>query len=145
MSSESHIEYSNEDRERLKTPITFAEWRLNHFKKTVGIDIIDRTIGTIIDFVRAFLGQNNDSSEWGNVLRVIVPSAIYVSLIIVTIGNNAWFSGKLNFNIYRILALMLLYIISYSELNYLKFLTIFLLGIVFEMVFIILQMGSEES
>jgi hypothetical protein len=139
MSSEARAEYKKATSEHYKTPISFAEWRVRELKKTEGTDIINRTIDNIIELVNAFLGQGNDSPVGGDILRVIVPSAIYLGLIIAT------FSVEFNFNIYRILALMLLYIISYTELKYSQFFTIFLLGIGFEMVFIILKRGSVES
>jgi cation transport ATPase len=123
----------------------FAQDRMNKLKKPITTGVINNTIDTIIRLVNGFLGQSNDNQLSNNVMGVIVPFAIYVGLIVVTFGSNIWFSRKFNFNIYRILALLVLYIISYTELKKMQFFVFFLLGIGFEIWFIVLQYRSVES
>jgi len=171
------------------TPVAFAKWRINEFKKPVRGGIINETIDTAIEFVNSILGQyiENDTHSWGhkfeqfedgdmalrpynrkmsiflrglrlipqgfsifalapgapgNIRRIIMPIILYIGLCVGTIGL---FGGEYIFNIYRLLALLLLYVISYTELTYWWFCLVFLIGIGFEIVFIVLQSVSEES
>ena len=77
----------------------------------------------------------------GKYRRILMPIIIYGGLFAGTLGAF----GEYNFNIYRLLALLLLYIISYTELTYGWFCILFLIGIGIEIGVIVLQMESEES
>jgi len=108
----------------------------------------------IINSIRAVVGMFTSSfiqfdaaiEMFGNFGKVIVPLIIYTTLIVVTVGSEMpWFHRRYNFNIYRLLTLLLVYIISYSELKYLGFIVIFLASIGVEIWLIIQQKGRVES
>jgi hypothetical protein len=97
-------------------------------------------------FTSSFIQTDGFIKSAGNFGRVIVPFIIYVTLIVVTIGSEMpWFHRRYNFNIYRLLALLLLYIISYTELKYLGFMAIFLGSIGVEMWLLLQQKGRVEN
>jgi len=77
--------------------------------------------------------------EFGNVGRVIVPLIIYGTLFIVTLGSES------NYNTYRLLALLLLYIISYTELKYLGFMVIFVVSIVLEILWLFFKTNENQN
>jgi hypothetical protein len=88
-------------------------------------------VSNIIRFIPGIFNSSSYQAEWfvtrfGNVGRVIVPLIIYVTLFGLTFGSES------NYIIYRLLALLLLYIISYTELKYVWFMFIFLCSIAFE-------------
>jgi hypothetical protein len=182
MSTTPAVDYKEANKEHYKTPLAFAEWRVNELKKPVAGGIINETIDAIIELVNGILGQHieNDTQSWGhnfeqfedmtlprnkrimswvlrwplnlasvlslfpglsgNVRRVIMPVIIYIAIILATVIEDYYY-----YNIYRILALLLLYIISYTELTYGRFCIIFLLGIAIEILVIAYQSGDEES
>jgi hypothetical protein len=137
-----------------ETPLEFAKWRVNELKKPQQSGIINEKIDTVIQLVSGILGQYNRDggdrefdgistsslyqSDWfvkkiGNIRRVIVPFIIYVTLIGVTFGSES------NYNTYRLLALLLLYIISYTELKYVWFMIIFLGSIALETTWLLIK------
>jgi cation transport ATPase len=138
-------EDKKEPKEHFETTLSFAKWRVNELKKDQDVGIINETIATVIESVNGILGQYNNSPTWGNAIRLIMPCMIYISFAIVTFGNDIWFSHEFNLNVYRILALLVLYIISYAEMKYSYFVAIFITGIVIELLFIILNSGSGDS
>ena len=77
-------------------------------------------------FTSSFIQLDVAITKLGNFGKVIVPLIIYISGLIIALTSDY------NFNIYRLLALLLVYIISYSELKYLGFILIFVLSIGFE-------------
>tara|TARA_Y100000389_G_scaffold183983_1_gene201988 strand:- start:1285 stop:1905 length:621 start_codon:yes stop_codon:yes gene_type:complete len=77
-------------------------------------------------FTSSFIQLDAAIKMFGNFGKVIVPLIIYTSGLLITL------TSEYNFNIYRLLALLLVYIISYSELKYLGFIVIFVLSIGFE-------------
>jgi len=79
-------------------------------------------------FTSSFIQFDRPQKMFGNYEKVIVPLIIYGFFIALT---------SYNFNIYRLLALLLVYIISYSELKYLGFILIFVLSIGIEIVLLI--------
>jgi len=81
-------------------------------------------------FTSSFIQFDAAIEKFGNFGKVIVPLIIYASGLLIA------FTSEYNFNIYRLLVLLLVYIISYSELKYLGFIVIFLASIVFEIVLI---------
>jgi hypothetical protein len=87
------------------------------------INIIRWVIGI---FTSSFIQIDAAIKVVGNFGKVIVP------LIIYSFGLLMSLTSEYNFNIYRLLALLLVYIISYSELKYLGFIMIFVLSIGFE-------------
>lgn len=181
-----------------KTPLSFAEWRINELQKPQPAGIVNETIASIIELVNGILGQysgdsgNNNFDEgdvmtflmkkiknligtWSlgnsfyivlmipillimlvivfiiNIIRWVIGiftssfiqidaaikvvgnfGKVIVPLIIYTFGLLMSLTSEYNFNIYRLLALLLVYIISYSELKYLGFIMIFVLSIGFE-------------
>lgn len=181
-----------------KTPLSFAEWRINELQKPQPAGIVNETIASIIELVNGILGQysgdsgNNNFDEgdvmtflmkkikelmgtWSlgnsfyivlmmplllimlvivfiiNIIRWVIGiftssfiqidaaikvfgnfGKVIVPLIIYTFGLLMSLTSEYNFNIYRLLALLLVYIISYSELKYLSFILIFVLSIGFE-------------
>jgi hypothetical protein len=220
MSADSHPPIKRKDLPQYKTPLAFAEWRVNEFKKPVEGGIINETIDATIELVNGILGQyisieskklpageGNERQQgqrpwwakqgkWGEDVqqfeegrgifalvvlkfvrviffllglffrggllkriigvllsiisffwgylpddwrRVAMPIFIYICLFGGTLG------AEYNYNIYRLLALLLLYIISYTELTYGKFCILFLLGIALEISVIAFQSIDEES
>lgn len=88
-------------------------------------------VSNIIRFIPGIFNSSSYQAEWfvtrfGNIGRVIVPLIIYVTLFGLTFGSES------NYIIYRLLALLLLYIISYTELKYVWFMFIFLVSIAVE-------------
>lgn len=77
-------------------------------------------------FTSSFIQLDAAIKMFGNFGKVIVPLILYTSGLLITL------TSEYNFNIYRLLALLLVYIISYSELKYLGFIVIFVLSIGFE-------------
>lgn len=75
----------------------------------------------------------------GNTRRVIIPCIIYGTLIGVTLGSES------NYNTYRLLALLLLYIISYTELKYLGFMVIFVVSITFESIWLFFKTNENQN
>lgn len=80
------------------------------------ISIFTSSLPQTDDFVKSY-------GNWG---RIIVPLALYILLFGLTIVSSH------NYNIYRLLVLLLVFIISYTELKYVGFMSIFLLSIVVE-------------
>jgi hypothetical protein len=189
-------EYPHDNLPQYKTPLAFAEWRVNELKKPVACGIINETIDAIIELVNGILGQYisieskegswHNKRQWGqdfkqfegdntvpflerkkslvlmslrkffgfflsitaffpgylpdDLRRVFMPFFIYIFLYVTTYASKEY-----NFNIYRLLALLLLYIISYTELTYGRFCILFVIGIICETVLIICQSIDEES
>ena len=107
------------------------------------INIIRTVVGM---FTSSFIQFDAAIEMFGNFGKVIVPLIIYTTLIVVTVGSEMpWFHRRYNFNIYRLLTLLLVYIISYTELKYLSFMAIFLASIGVEIWLIIQQKGRVES
>lgn len=169
--------------ELYKTPLAFAQWRVNELKKPVESGIINEIIAIVIEVVNGLLGQhdithnpqtdvetnesttNDENPNWalksirkvsagfrevlefmsvgvtaiGNINRVIMPFLVYVGISIY-VGIN---SREFKSNIYRVLALLLLYIISYTELKSVPFFILFIVGIIVETMLIVHQYGSE--
>jgi len=115
----------------ISEPVNETGWKW-WFIKFFAIPLAIITFGfNIIRWVISFFTSSLYQAEWfvtifGNIGRVIVPLIIYVTLFGVTFGSES------NYNTYRLLALLLLYIISYTELKYLGFMFIFLGSIAFE-------------
>ena len=106
------------------------------------INIIRTVVGM---FTLSFIQFDAAIEMFGNYEKVIVPLIIYITLIVVTVGSEMpWFHRRYNFNIYRLLTLLLVYIISYIELKYLGFMAIFLASIGVEIWLIIQQKGRVE-
>ena len=107
------------------------------------INIIRTVVGM---FTSSFIQFDAAIEKFGNFGKVIVPLIIYITLIVVTVGSEMpWFHRRYNFNIYRLLTLLLVYIISYTELKYLGFILLFLASIGVEIWLIIQQKGRVES
>ena len=89
----------------------------------------------IIRWVIGIFTSSLNLPDWfgTNIGRVIVPFIIYVTLIVVT------FASESNYNTYRLLALLLLYIISYTELKYGWFMFWFLVSIAFETTWLLIK------
>jgi len=100
-------------------------------------------VSNIIRLIPGIFTSSLYQSDWfvttvGNIGRVIVPFIIYVTLIGLTFGSES------NYNTYRLLALLLLYIISYTELKYLGFMFIFLGSIAFETTWLFFKSKEKE-
>ena len=87
------------------------------------LNIIRTVVGM---FTSSFIQIDAAIKVFGNFGKVIVPLIIYTLCLLMSLTSDY------NFNIYRLLALLLVYIISYSELKYLGFIMIFVLSIGFE-------------
>jgi hypothetical protein len=101
-------------------------------------------VSNIIRLIPGIFTSSLYQSDWfitkvGNVGRVIVPLIIYVTLFGVTLGSES------NYNIYRLLALLLLYIISYTELKYLGFMVIFVVSITFESIWLFFNTKENQN
>mgnify|MGYP006974186783 CR=1 FL=1 len=116
------------------------------FLMGVFVGIIN-SIRTVVGmFTSSFIQFDRPQKMFGNYEKVIVPLIIYTTLIVVTVGSEMpWFHRRYNFNIYRLLTLLLVYIISYTELKYFGFMAIFLASIGVEIWLIIQQKGRVES
>ena len=120
--------------------LCWSSWGFNFVYKVLMIPLLAAMLVFvgIINIIRTVVGMFTSSfiqfdaaiEKFGNFGKVIVP------LIIYTFGLLMSLTSEYNFNIYRLLALLLVYIISYSELKYLGFIAIFLVSIVFEIVLI---------
>lgn len=120
--------------------LCWSSWGFNFVYKVLMIPLLAAMLVFvgIINIIRTVVGMFTSSfiqfdaaiEKFGNFGKVIVPLIIYASGLIIAL------TSKYNFNIYRLLALLLVYIISYSELKYLGFIAIFLVSIVFEIVLI---------
>jgi len=121
------------------------DWSLGFwsYPRNLGVGVligIGCLIALFFNLIRFFLGIFTSSlikSDWlvtkfGNVGRVIVPLIIYFTLI----GN---------YNTYRLLALLLLYIISYTELKYLGFMVIFVVSITFESMWLFFNTKENQN
>jgi len=117
----------------------FATWRINELQKPQQVGYVNETIDFTIELFNAILGHFNNSGLVGNIFQVTIPFLIYASLFVLTIVT------KYNFNIYRILALLFLYIISYMRLSYSIFMIIFLISLVFETYLLTKQQVKEEN
>ena len=94
-------------------------------------------------FTSSFIQTDGSIKSAGKIGKVIVPFIIYITLIVVTVGSEI--HRGYNFNIYRLLSLLVLYIISYNELKYVWFMLIFVLSIIVETWFIIQKNVRVES
>lgn len=116
--------------------LCWSSWGFNFVYKVLMIPLLAAMLVFvgIINIIRTVVGMFTSSfiqfdaaiEKFGNFGKVIVPLIIYASGLIIAL------TSKYNFNIYRLLALLLVYIISYSELKYLGFIMIFVLSIGFE-------------